>query len=206
MKVAIVCLSSLLLLVGCAASDLSDLPSSSRSAPAVVAIKPFVGNPNVFALNTQLQQNYAGSQVQVLRVGNEVKVTYPADLLFGVGGVELMSGSQDLLDPFINQAKAYPQAKLRVDSFTDNSGIQANNITRSEDRAQNVARYLVDNGLSAENMTLKGYGSDYYVASNETTEGRAQNRRIVITISPPFPLLHQETETINKAPLPQPVK
>lgn len=182
MKVAIVFLSSLLL-VGCATSGLSDLPSSSNSVPTVTAIKPFVGNPNVYTLSAQLEQGYAGTQVQVLRVGNEVKVTYPADALFGIGGVEVIASSQDLLTPFINAAKTYPQAKLRVDSFTDNSGIQANNITRSEDRAQNVARYLADNGLSADDMTLKGYGSDYFVASNETPEGRAQNRRIVITIS-----------------------
>ena len=188
MKVAIVCLSGLLL-VGCAGSDLSDLNSSQSSAPTVVAIKPFVGNPNIFALNTQLQQDYAGSQVQVLSVGNEIKVTYSADMLFGVGGVELLSGTETTLDTFIKAAKEYPQAKLRVDSLTDSSGIQANNITRSEDRAQNVARYFADNGLSVENMTLKGYGSAYYVASNETPEGRAQNRRIVITISNvPLPL------------------
>ena len=182
MKIAMVILSGLLL-VGCATSNLSDLSSSPSSTSSVVAIKPFVGNPNAFALDTQLQQEYAGSQVQVLRVGNEIKVTYPADMLFGVGGVELLGGSEATLDAFIKAAKEYPQAKLRVDSLTDSSGIQANNITRSEDRAQNVARYLANNGLSVENMTLKGYGSAYYVASNETPEGRAQNRRLVITIS-----------------------
>lgn len=190
MRCSIVFLGSLLL-AGCATSDFSGLSSSRSTAPAVVAVKPFVGNANVYALDEQLQKAYAGSHVQVLRVGNEIKVTYPADLLFGVGGVELLSASQDTLVPFVNAAKTYPQAKVRVDSFTDSSGIQANNVTRSEDRAQNVARYLVSNGLSAENMTLKGYGGAYYVASNDMPEGRAQNRRIVITI--------------GNIPLPQPV-
>lgn len=182
MKVAIVLLSSLFLF-GCATPDLSDLKSSQGSAPNVIAIKPFVSNANVAALNTQLQQDYSGSQVQVLRVGNEVKVIYPVDLLFGVGGADLLSDSQATLDAFVDAAKVYPEAKLRIDSFTDSSGIQANNIARSEERAQNVARYLVDHGLSAQNMTLKGYGSGYYVASNETPEGRVQNRQIVLSIS-----------------------
>lgn len=192
MKAAIISLSGLLVLAGCATSDLSDLSSSPHSAPAVTVVKPFVLNPNVSVLQAELQQAYAGTQIQVLRVGNEVKVTYPADLLFGVGGVDLASGSEDSLDPFIKAAKVYPEVSLRVDSFTDNSGILANNITRSQDRAQNIVRYLMDNGLPADKMTFKGYGSDFYVASNETPEGRAQNRRIVLTIS--------------NVPLPQPAK
>ncbi|MES2204404.1 MAG: OmpA family protein [Pseudomonadota bacterium] len=193
MKYLIVGLTGLLL-AGCATSgpDLSnDLARPQNSAPAIMVVKPFSDNPNVYALSTQLEQNYTGTQVQVLRVGNEVKVTYPADALFGVGGVNLTPNTQNALDPFVVAAKAYPDAKIRIDSFTDNSGLQASNVTRSEDRAQNVARYLLDHGFVAGNITLKGYGGAYYVASNDTPEGRAQNRRIVLTIS--------------NIPLPQPV-
>lgn len=190
MKYAIIFLSCFLL-VGCASSSKDMFSSKEPSvAPGIGATRPFVPHSNTLALNTQLQQAYSSSegQIQVLRLGNEIKVTYPSDLLFGVGGVDLMSGSQSYLGAFITAAKAYPEAKLRVDSFTDNSGIQANNLTRSQQRAENVARYLADNGLATKNISLKGYGSDYPVASNETSEGRATNRRIVITIKVPAPV------------------
>lgn len=204
MKYAFVFLSGLLL-VGCAATDLSDLSSSRKSAPKVAVTKPFSANPATVALAVQLEHSYAGAQVQVFRVGNEIKVTYPADELFGVGGVELLPSALVLLDPFINAVKIYPEAKLRVDSFTDNSGIRANNVARSEDRAQNVARYLVENGLPAGKMTLKGYGSDYYIADNETPEGRAQNRRVVLTISPPYTIPSpQKAESVSNSPSLQP--
>ncbi len=190
MKYAIIFLSGFLL-AGCA-SNSKDMFSSPEisAAPAIGATRPFVANTNALALNTKLQQAYSSSenQVQVLRIGNEIKVTYPDDLLFGVGGVDLLSDSQGYLDVFVAAAKEYPEAKLRVDSFTDNSGIQANNIIRSQQRAENVARYLVDNGLPIGKMSLKGYGSDYPVASNETPEGRAENRRVVITIKVPAPV------------------
>ena len=199
MKYAIIFLSGFLL-VGCASSSKDMFSSKEASAaPAIGTTRPFVPHSNTLALNTQLQQAYSSSegQIQVLRLGNEIKVTYPDDLLFGVGGVDLLSGSQSYLGAFITAAKAYPEAKLRVDSFTDNSGIQANNVTRSQQRAENVARYLADNGLSTKNISLKGYGSDYPIASNEMFEGRATNRRIVITIKVPAPV---------PAPVPQPVE
>lgn len=190
MKYAIIFLSSFLL-AGCAASDFSDTASSRgvNKAPLMNVTKPFVANAQVMALNAQLQQAYSNHEAQVLRVGNEIKVTYPSDVLFGVGGEALLPSSQAVLDPLIAAVKAYPRATVRMDGFTDNSGSQESNVTHSEGRAQSVARYLIGDGLAADKMSLKGYGSDDPVASNDTPEGRAQNRRIVITIKVPEPVV-----------------
>lgn len=185
MRVAIVFLSGVLL-TGCASVDLAPSGSASTSSKVDV-VKPFVPNSNAFALTTALQTAYANSQIQVLRVGNEVKVTYPSDLLFGVGGEQLLPDSQVYVDSLIKSAAAYPGTVVRIDSFTDKSGSAEVNLTHSQERAQSVALYLTNNGIPAGKLSYQGYGSDYPVASNDMAEGRAANRRLVITLKAPVP-------------------
>ena len=186
MKYLVIFLSSFIL-AGCATSGFNDVSSGNGAyaTPANNITKPFVANANITALNAQLQRDYAGSQVQVLKVGNEIKVTYPSDFLFGVGGEALLPSSQASLDPLISAVKLYPLATVRIDCFTDKSGSPEQNVAHSEERAQSVARYLISGGLAAGKMSLKGYGSDFAVAKNDTVEGRAKNRRLVLTIKVP---------------------
>lgn len=183
MKPAVAVLS-VFLLAGCATSSVIDASNASTPGGASVAVsKPFVANANTLALDSQLKTAYAGSQVQVLRVGNELKITYPSDVLFGVGGEAVLPEVQASLAPIVDVFKVYPHAKLRVDSFTDKSGSPEKNTVRAENRAQSVADYLISSGVPAASATLKGYGSNYPVMSNDTADGRAMNRRVVITIS-----------------------
>jgi outer membrane protein OmpA-like peptidoglycan-associated protein len=72
---------------------------------------------------------------------------------------------------------------VRIDTFTDISGSPEKNVMHSEERAQSIARYLLNSGVAAESISLRGYGGAYPVASNEVAEGRTLNRRVVITIS-----------------------
>ena len=185
-KFAVVILNGCLL-AGCLSSSSIDSNDPSlqgvHGTPSLVVSKPFVANANVTDLESQLKGAYAGSEVQILRVGNEIKVTYPSDVLFGVGGEEILADSPVTLKPIVSVVKIYPGVKLRIDSFTDKSGSPEKNMTRSQARAQAIDLYLIDNGVLVENMSFKGYGSDYPVASNDTAEGRALNRRVVITIS-----------------------
>jgi len=184
MKYAVVLLSGLLL-TGCASIDLES--ERSTSAPAVSVTSPFVANPNVSALSTQLQNDYHDTPVQVLSVGNEVKVTYSSDVLFGVNGVALADGANVYLDDLVQAVSIYPGATWRVDSFTDKSGSPEKNQQFSEARAEVIALYFVGKGVSSGNITYKGYGSDASIAENDSAAGRTANRRIVVTIVPPVP-------------------
>jgi OmpA-OmpF porin, OOP family len=90
--------------------------------------------------------------------------------------------SAGLLDRLIETALRCPAAIIEIAGHTDADGDDAANQTLSEKRAQAVADYLVKAGLPADRFTAVGYGSTQPVASNETDEGKAQNRRIEFVV------------------------
>ena len=79
----------------------------------------------------------------------------------------------------------FPGATLSIEGHTDAYGSDSTNLTLSEQRAEAVKNYLVNEGeMDALRLTSVGYGESQPVANNETTEGRAKNRRIDIVITP----------------------
>jgi outer membrane protein OmpA-like peptidoglycan-associated protein len=77
-----------------------------------------------------------------------------------------------------------PESTFTVEGHTDSQGKPAFNQKLSEDRANAVRDYLVSHGIAADRITAKGYGSQRSVADNKSAEGRAENRRVEIVISP----------------------
>jgi len=73
--------------------------------------------------------------------------------------------------------------QVAVSGYTDNTGNDGINVPLSTSRAKAVADFLVAQGVPADRVTAKGFGSADPVASNATPDGRAQNRRVVITVS-----------------------
>ncbi|TON25989.1 hypothetical protein CGH62_21605 [Vibrio parahaemolyticus] len=78
------------------------------------------------------------------------------------------------------QLRDYPSDTIRIVGYTDSSGPEIYNIGLSERRAQSVADYLVQQGIDASRLTVMGMGENSPVASNDTAEGRAQNRRVEV--------------------------
>lgn len=76
----------------------------------------------------------------------------------------------------------YPSVKIEIAGHTDNVGIEAYNMELSEKRAKSVIDFLVNGGIAPERLSYKGYGDSQPVASNETEQGRAQNRRTEVEI------------------------
>jgi outer membrane protein OmpA-like peptidoglycan-associated protein len=74
--------------------------------------------------------------------------------------------------------KAYPQADLKIGGYTDNTGDKKANVKLSDDRAKDVMAELVKRGIDAKRLAAEGYGDQYPVASNDTEEGKAKNRRV----------------------------
>jgi len=79
--------------------------------------------------------------------------------------------------------KAFPKVKIKIGGYTDNTGDANANLTLSTNRANTVKNSLVVMGIDASRVDAKGYGSEHPVASNETPEGRQQNRRIDVNVT-----------------------
>jgi outer membrane protein OmpA-like peptidoglycan-associated protein len=102
---------------------------------------------------------------------------------FPPGGSELETQNFVLLNKIIQAINTFPDSRINVSGHTDSTGSAAINQTLSELRAGNVAKFLSEvGGISAERISVNGYGKERPVASNETAEGRAANRRVEILI------------------------
>src|SRR6202011_2680605 len=101
---------------------------------------------------------------------------------FESGRATIDPDSAGLLDHLIETALRCPTADIEIAGHTDADGEYGFNQALSEKRAQAVADYLVKAGLPANRFTATGYGSTQPVATNDTDEGKAQNRRIEFTV------------------------
>lgn len=101
---------------------------------------------------------------------------------FETGSDRLMSSSYPILDKIADILKDYPQMVIEVAGHTDNVGDDQANMTLSQKRAAAVVAYLTSKGVKPEQMKAMGYGETQPIASNETQEGRLQNRRVMFTV------------------------
>ncbi|MDP7705928.1 MULTISPECIES: OmpA family protein [unclassified Mycobacterium] len=104
-------------------------------------------------------------------------------LSFGSDGVSLTPDDNQILIRVADQLKACPAARITVNGYTDNASAEGINIPLSAQRATAVAEYLIANGVSRDRVTAKGLGSSNPIASNDTAEGRAKNRRAELVVS-----------------------
>jgi outer membrane protein OmpA-like peptidoglycan-associated protein len=95
----------------------------------------------------------------------------------------LRSGGQRNIEKLAGFLKEYPQRNAMVEGFTDSVGGEGMNQTLSERRADAVRSALVGEGIASDRIAMRGYGEAYPVASNDTSGGRAQNRRVEIVLS-----------------------
>src|SRR2546427_13250952 len=106
-----------------------------------------------------------------------------SDVLFRSGSFELLPGARERLAKVSGIVLAYPSLHLQVEGHTDSVGSDDYNQQLSEKRSGAVRDYLVQQGISADAIEAQGLGKTEPVASNETAEGRQQNRRGEMVIS-----------------------
>ncbi|MHB1688704.1 MAG: OmpA family protein [Ignavibacteriaceae bacterium] len=120
-----------------------------------------------------------------------VVITQPAEIeslvLSGDANFEfnkskLLSNAYAVLDSLVRTMKEHPEYKWEVGGYTDGIGSANYNIKLSQRRAQSVVDYLVSQGVERNNLKIVGYGKDNPIATNETAEGRAMNRRVEIKL------------------------
>jgi outer membrane protein OmpA-like peptidoglycan-associated protein len=128
----------------------------------------------------ELEEELEGATVE--RVGEGIAVTFDSGLLFGFDSYALSNAKKEDLRELAGTLQKYPDTNIIIEGHTDSKGADAYNQTLSENRANAVADYVVAQGVSRSRLTTKGYGETSPVASNDTDEGRAQNRRVNVII------------------------
>src|SRR5437763_3318277 len=141
----------------------------------------------VVAENNQLKAQLAQSQA-------EQKFVEAGDLLFPSGGFQMgPAGQAEIANNIVPRLRGLQNAKIVVYGYTDNApagpelqrqGIP-DNLVLSTRRASTVATFLVSQGINPNIVSAKGFGDTHPVASNDTPQGRAANRRIEITVQGP---------------------
>lgn len=105
------------------------------------------------------------------------------NLYFENGSEKLKLGAETQLDNIAKLLTAYPNAKIKLGGYTDNTGSDESNLTLSNLRAQSAKLYLMNLGISADRVEAEGYGSQFPVCpENDTDECKAQNRRIDVRV------------------------
>ena len=84
------------------------------------------------------------------------------------------------LDNIVKIMKQYPNTKFNIHGHTDNTGDDAMNLDLSKRRAASVKKYFMDKGIAADRLFPEGFGETRPIATNDTPEGRAENRRVEI--------------------------
>ena len=102
------------------------------------------------------------------------------EVQFATDKSDITAKAAAVLDGIATALQRCPETRVRLSAYTDSSGSDAYNQKLSQRRADSVRAYLIQHGVSASRIEARGYGESNPIASNDTPEGRAQNRRVEI--------------------------
>jgi chemotaxis protein MotB len=138
-----------------------------------------------------LKKELAADKVHVSRLQDAIKYTVNSDLLFRPGSWEMSKQGQEVIAKLAPRLAPFQQSKIVVHGYTDNAPIgralQRQGVTSNEvlshKRAEAVMQYLITQGVKPDMISAQGRGEADPIASNATAEGRAQNRRVELTLA-----------------------
>jgi outer membrane protein OmpA-like peptidoglycan-associated protein len=128
----------------------------------------------------EMKKDLAGAKVE--RVGEGIKITFASGILFKTGSAELSGPAKENIANLAKVLCKYEDTNIIIEGDTDSEGGTEMNQKLSERRAQAVADYTKSLGVVGTRISTLGRGESNPVASNETVEGRAQNRRVEVAI------------------------
>ena len=132
----------------------------------------------------ELRRQMAGTGVEVVRQGDNITLNMPGNITFAFDSSNLQPQFLPVLDNVAGTLSQYNQTIVEVAGHTDSIGTGAYNQALSERRANSVAGYLGSRGIMQQRMIVVGAGETRPIATNDTDSGRAQNRRVEITLVP----------------------
>ncbi len=132
----------------------------------------------------QLRRQMQGTGVDVVRNGDNITLNMPGNVTFAFDRADIQPQFQPVLDNVAGTLQQYNQTVVEVAGHTDSVGSDQYNQQLSQRRAEAVASYLNSRGVMRDRMITVGAGETRPIATNDTEEGRAQNRRVEITLVP----------------------
>src|ERR687887_828267 len=144
-------------------------------------------------LNQRLSGEIAAQQVHITRLQGAIKVAVNSELLFPEGGWQMPPAAAQTIAKIAPILAPFQQTKIVITGYTDNipigpelraQGVDSNQQL-SLKRAQSVANFLVSQGVNPSLVSAQGRGEADPVAPNDTPQGRAQNRRVELTLAGP---------------------
>lgn len=131
-----------------------------------------------------LRQQLQGTGVEVTRQDNNIILTMPDAITFDFAQSAVKPQFYGVLNNLASTLNQFPQTRIQIAGHTDNVGSDASNLQLSQQRANSVRSYLAGSGVAPDRMQAVGYGETRPIADNSTDYGRAQNRRVEITLIP----------------------
>jgi outer membrane protein OmpA-like peptidoglycan-associated protein len=128
----------------------------------------------------EMQKDLKGAKVE--RVGEGIKITFESGILFEVNKSDLQPAAKSNIDNLAKILNKYADTKILIEGHTDSTGTLEHNQKLSEQRAESVSGFIKGLGVEGGRVSTVGYGPTQPVATNETTDGRAQNRRVEVAI------------------------
>ena len=132
----------------------------------------------------KLRQKMKGTGVSVTRQGDNIILNMPNSVTFDTNSSQVKAAGANTLSGVAMVLKEYEKTRVNVVGHTDSSGGRDLNMRLSQERADSVGSNLITQGVDASRISMSGVGPDQPVASNSTAAGKAQNRRVTITLSP----------------------
>jgi chemotaxis protein MotB len=184
MKFLTVCVAgAAIFMAGCVSQSKYD-ESQARNAELEAQYKE---------LNDTMGAEIAASNMHITRMQDAIKVSVNSELLFPSGGYEMSDSAKTSIAKIAAILAPHQKNKINVNGYTDSTpigpGLKKDGITTnqilSQKRADNVMQYMISQGVKPELVSAHGFGESNPVASNDTADGKAQNRRVELTIAGP---------------------
>lgn len=130
----------------------------------------------------ELRKSLAKTGVSVERDGDNINLVMPGNITFATSKAEIQGDFYPILNSVATVLSNYKETAIEVEGHTDSTGSVGYNLKLSEDRAKSVSDYLVSKGIMGKRIIHHGRGPMRPIASNQSSEGRALNRRVEIRI------------------------
>lgn len=170
--------------LGAATSSKKDRKKAALIGAGIGALSGAAVGSYMDKQDAKLRDELRSTGVSVQKVGNEIILLMPGDITFAVNSSDISSDFYSVLNSVTKVLKEYNKTYVEVTGHTDSTGSADYNQRLSVDRATSVAKYLMGRGVESERFFINGMGESRPIASNATTTGRAQNRRVEIKLSP----------------------
>ena len=172
---------------GAAIGAIADKENRGRGAAIGAGVGVLTGGAVGAYMDYQekkLREKLAGTGVSVKRVNDDIFLNMPGNLTFATDHAEIRSDFYDVLDSVVLVVNEYEKTLIEITGHTDSTGSDAHNQQLSQARASSVASYFRSRQVVPERLITEGFGERFPIASNDTADGRQQNRRVELRLVP----------------------